>query len=279
MNLSMQEFIKFRNFICQRTGILFDEKKIYFVEKRIKKRLQETDCTDMIDYFRFLRFSDPNGVEFQKLINLLTTNETYFFREFDQLSCFAEYCLDEVKKQKPDFGLRTINIWCAACSSGEEAYTLAIILKEMLLAEEPDWKCKIIATDIDENILQKAERGVYDERSVKHVPQEYFDKYLTSTTSGFRVKSGLRDLVQFENLNFMNRPAMRKMRGFDFVFCRNVLIYFEDKARKEVVDHLFNALNPGGFIFLGHAESIGRITTKFRLRRLGKALTYQKPTE
>jgi len=276
MIFSMKEFIQFRDFIYQKTGLFFEEKKIFFIKKRIEKRVDALDCTNPTDYLRLLKFGDPNGLEFQNFINLVTVNETYFFREFDQLACFAEDCLPEVQEQKPPYGHRNLNVWCAACSTGEEAYTLAIIL-EAMTEENSGWKYRILATDIDQNVLRFAKRGVYEERSVKDMPPEYFKTYIKTTPQGYSVTSSLKEFTFFEHLNFMNRDTMRAMRDFDFVFCRNALIYFDETSRKEVVDHLYNALNPGGFIYLGHSESIGRITTKFKLRRFGKNLVYQKP--
>ena len=277
MNLSMKEFIQLRDFIYQRSGLYFEEKKIFFIKKRLEKRVVVCNCEGAVDYLRLLKFSDPSGREFQNFANLITTNETYFFREFNQLACFAEACIPEIQKLKPSYGHRNLKVWCAACSSGEEAYTLAIILKEMVLKDDPDWRCSILATDIDENVLKRAEIGKYSQRSVKDVPPEYAKLYLTKTLSEYRVSPSLKEMISFKKLNFMDRTAMREVRGFDFIFCRNVLIYFDDKSRKEVVDHLYNALNPGGFIFLGHAESVSRITSKFKLRRFGKELVYQKP--
>ena len=276
MNFTIKEFISLRDFIYQRTGLFYEEKKIFFIKKRLIERMKKTEATSPLDYLRFLKFSDPNGIEFQEFVNLITTNETYFFREFDQLACFAEDCLPDVISRKPAFGFRNLKIWCAACSSGEEAYTLAIIMKAMLLEEETDWHCRILATDIDQNILARAEAGVYDERSVKDMPDEYLQKYMKASPRGYRVAPAVKELVTFEHLNFMDRAAMRGMRDFDFIFCRNALIYFDDISRKEVVNHFYNALTPKGFIYLGHAESMGRISTKFKLRRYGKNMVYQK---
>lgn len=277
MDFSMREFIQLRDFIYQRTGLFFEEKKLFFLKKRLKERVLATDSSGATDYLRMLKFSDTSGAEFQAFTNLITTNETYFFREFEQLACFAENCLPEFKASKPGVGLKNLNIWCAACSSGEEAYTLAIILKSMLLEEEEGWRCRVLGTDIDYNVLEQCEKGVYSKRSIKDVPPDYLESYFSPVSSNYSVNSSIRELVHFRHLNFMDRNSMRKMRGYDFVFCRNALIYFDEKSRKEVVNHIYNALNPGGFVYLGHSESIGRITNKFKLRWFGKHTAYQKP--
>jgi len=171
---------------------------------------------------------------------------------------------------------RTLRIWSAGCSSGEEPYTLAIILKEVM-HDHRLWDINIKATDIDQVRLEMARRAVYDERSVHEVPPEYFDRHLTRLAAGyFGIKPETTKLVELQHLNLSDRVAMRGMRQFDFIFCRNVLIYFDEVSRKAVVDHFYNALKPGGFIFLGHSESIGRISTAFKLLRLGPHLVYRK---
>jgi chemotaxis protein methyltransferase CheR len=212
----------------------------------------------------------------QALANLITTNETYMFREFEQLQAFADHCLPMILKSREAANDRTLRIWSAGCSSGEEPYTLAIILKEVM-HDFRSWDIKIKATDIDQVRLEMARRAVYEERSVHEIPPEYFDRHITRLPAGFfAIKPETAKLVELEHLNLNDRLAMRNMRQFDFIFCRNVLIYFDDASRKAVVDHFYNALKPGGFIFLGHSESIGRISTAFKLLRVGQHLVYRK---
>jgi chemotaxis protein methyltransferase CheR len=197
------------------------------------------------------------------------------FREYDQLQAFANHCLPEVLSAKQSRGERTLRIWSAGCSSGEEPYTLAMILQEVF-PQAQSWDCEIIATDIDENMLRKAVAARYGRRSVNEVPGEYRQKYLIEDGDEYVVRRRTATLVQTFHLNLHDRMAMRAMRGFDFIFCRNVLIYFDDLSRKAVVDHFYNALNPGGYVFLGHSESVGRVTTAFRLKRFENHLVYVK---
>jgi chemotaxis protein methyltransferase CheR len=277
LDFGVPQFIKIRDLIYKKTGIFFEEKKLYFVRKRVLSHLKSLGFRDFDSYYRFLRFRD-DGRAFQELVNSLTTNETYFFREFDQLVVFAEECLPLVCEEKERRGLRRLRLWSAGCSTGEEPYTLAIILLEML--EDPDsWDVRIEATDIDTSALDKARRGIYGARSVKNVPEEYFAKYFVPTPQGFAVNEKLKRLVRFSHLNLFDEQKMRQMKGFDFIFCRNVLIYFDEDSRRKVVSQFYRALMPGGFIFLGHSESLSRITTAFRLRRLGGMIVYQKPRE
>jgi chemotaxis protein methyltransferase CheR len=220
-------------------------------------------------------YADPQGAEMQALANLVTTNETYMFREYDQLQAFANHCLPEVLSAKQARGQRSLRIWCAGCSSGEEAYTLAMIVQEVF-PQAQSWDCGIVATDIDENMLRRVTAARYGARAVGDVPDEYREKYLIEDGGEWIVRRRTAALVEARHLNLQDRMAMRAMRGFDFVFCRNVLIYFDDLSRKAVVDHFYNALNPGGYIFLGHSESVGRVTTAFRLKRFENHLTYMK---
>ncbi len=273
----VSRFVKIRDFIYRKTGIYFEEKKLYFVKKRVLAHMKKLGFDDFDSYFRFLKFRD-DGSAFQELINSLTTNETYFFREFDQLAVFAEECLPMVCEAKEKRGIKRLRLWSAGCSTGEEPYTLAIILLEMI-DDIDDWDAKIDATDIDTEALEKAKRGVYGPRSVRYVPEEYFKKYFVKTAEGFAVTEEVKRLVRFSHLNLFDDEKMKRMRGYDFIFCRNVLIYFDDASRKKVVSHFYNALLPGGFIFLGHSESLSRITTAFEAKRIGGMIVYQKPEE
>lgn len=274
MFINNDDYTDLTAFIYKKSGIKFEEKKRYFINKRVEKRLLEMGTDSVREYLRYLKFKDT-GEEFQALMNLLTVNETYFFREFSTLETFAEHCLQEIAERKAAANDRNIRIWSAGCSTGEEPYTLAIIVREML-ENLSGWDVRILASDIDENVLARAQEAKYDDRSLKDVPEEYYRKYFT-TSGGFHTPvSEVRSMVNFEHLNLMDRDAMRKKRGFDFIFCRNVLIYFDELSRKQVVDHYYISMNRGGYIFLGHSESVGRITTAFSMKRMGSGVVYYK---
>lgn len=276
MELPLEYFIKLRDLIYERTGISYEENKIYYIKKRLQTRMEQGNYQKIDEYIKFLKHLDRNGREFQELMNLLTVNETYFFREFSQLQVFAEACLPEVIERKQAAGKRSLKIFSAGCSTGEEAYTLAIILREMI-DDFNRWNVLVKAADIDENVLAAARRGVYDQRAVKEVPASYLRDYFSKPGPGqYAVKQEIKDLVVFDHLNLMDRRALRMEDDYDFVFCRNVLIYFDDVSRKQVVDKFYTILNKGGFIFLGHAESLSRITTAFKVRRMEEHIVYQK---
>ena len=274
MHINSDDFKDLTAFIYKKSGIKFEAKKMYFINKRVAKRLEGLGMDDVRDYMRFLKFKD-DGSEMQELMNLLTVNETYFFREFRTLETFAEHCLQEIVEEKKKKGDKKLRIWSAGCSTGEEPYTLGIIVREML-DDCTDWDVEIVASDIDEVVLEKAQQACYDDRSVKDVPNAYYKRYFNAARGCHMPVQGIRDMVKFEHLNLMDRMAMRKKRNFDFVFCRNVLIYFDEISRKQVVDHFYISLNNGGYIFLGHSESVGRITTAFKMKRFGSSVVYYK---
>jgi chemotaxis protein methyltransferase CheR len=274
-DLTVEQFQSLSQVIYQKLGLHFDDKKIYFLKTRVAKRMAALDLSDPREYLFLLNYADPQGQEMQALANLVTTNETYMFREYDQLQAFANHCLPEVLSAKQARGEKTLRIWSAGCSSGEEPYTLAMIVQEVF-PQAQSWDCGIVATDIDENMLRKAAAARYGSRSVHDVPGEYRAKYLLEDGDEYVVRRRTACLVETVHLNLHDRMAMRAMRGFDFIFCRNVLIYFDDLSRKAVVDHFYNALNRGGYVFLGHSESIGRVTTAFKLKRFEDHLVYGK---
>jgi chemotaxis protein methyltransferase CheR len=273
--LSTEQFQKLTQQIYLRLGLHFEDKKNYFLQKRVEKRMEALGYSDPKEYIFLLCFADPDGREMQALANLITTNETYMFREYEQLEGFANCCLPEILSAKQARGEQKIRIWSAGCSSGEEAYTLAIILQE-IFPQSQFWDCEIVATDIDQNMLATARNGRYWARSVRDVPPAYLDKYFTNDGDSWVVRPKTAALVRFEHFNLHDRKAFRAKRDFDFIFCRNVLIYFDDLSRKMVVDNFYNSLHHGGYIFLGHSESIGRISAAFKLKRIDGHLVYAK---
>ena len=273
-NLSFLDLIPIRDLIAETCGLFFDEKKFYFIEKRIAKRIKATNTQSAKDYFRLLKLGNDND-EIKELIVSLTTNETYFFRYLPQLESFAEEALPLICAQKRKINDYVLNIWSAGCSSGEEPYTISILLREHL-PDYSQWKINIVATDIDHQILKRAENGIYDRRSIKEVTPEILNQYFTQKGDKFEIQSFVKKDVNFKYLNLMDRREMRKFNEMDFVFCRNVLIYFDDNARKQVVNSIYDSLTNGGFIFLGHSESVGKISATFKLIKLNKSLSYQK---
>jgi len=274
--MTLEEFIKLRDYVYRKTGIYFEEEKLYYVEKRIQARMKAADMKNFRSYFAWMRF-DTSGRELQELLNELTVNETYFFREYEQLRCFAEEVLPEILKSKDGQNPKKVRIWSAGCSTGEEAYTLGIIMKEMtegLSGARVVWE--IHATDLNTEVLHHARRGIYRQRAVHKVPEVYLSRYFRRVGEKYEILPELKRQVHFSLLNLLDRESMRGMRDFDAVFCRNVLIYFDDASRREVALYFYEALREGGFIFLGHSESMSRITPIFKLKKFRHAIVYQK---
>lgn len=274
--MTLEDFAKLRDYVYRKSGIYFEEKKLYYVEKRVEARMRATGFADFRTYFAWMRF-DTSGREFQELLNALTVNETYFFREYQQLKCFAEEVIPEILAVKNGHNPLRVRVWSAGCSTGEEAYTLAIILQEMthgLPGAPVQWE--VHATDVNTEVLERARRGVYGQRAVREVPDAYLARYFRRLGEDFEVLPELRRQVSFYHLNLLDREGMRAMKDFDAIFCRNVLIYFDDASRREAALYFYQALRPGGFIFLGHSESMSRITPVFRLRKFRDAIIYQR---
>jgi chemotaxis protein methyltransferase CheR len=273
MILSDELFYKFNKLIYRKTGINYEYNKKYFVQKRIEKRAEILEMDSLSEYYIMLKFAD-DPKEFDQLVNDLTVNETYFFRDYPQLRNFAEDILPLFEKENES--TKKIKIWCAACSTGEEPYTLSIILQEMLDKYEK-WEVQILASDINTEVLQHARIGLYENRSVKDVPPEYLDKYFTRRNDKHLINLNVRKPITFKRINLMDKNAMSNIVGCDFIFCRNCLIYFDDESRKDVLSSFYNSLNPGGFIFLGHSESVGRISSAYKVQRIGDTIVYSRP--
>jgi chemotaxis protein methyltransferase CheR len=271
--ITPDDFLKFQEFFYRKTGIRFDDSKRYFVDKRLLERIKHTESPTFREYFSMLRFG-ADGSELQALVNLMTVNETYFFREDYQFDCLVKSILPEIVARKKD--TRPIRIWALPSSSGEEPYTIAICLIERWPGIA-DHDVEIISSDIDTNILAMAKAGLYSARSVNHVPEPYLRKYFRKSDNSFQISEDLRNAVEFTRVNLQDPEDVRPYRDFDVIFCRNLLIYFDDISRKQAAETFYDALKPGGFILLGHSESMSRISPLFQIRKFEDAIVYQRP--
>ncbi|MDO8844849.1 protein-glutamate O-methyltransferase CheR [Methylicorpusculum sp.] len=273
ITISEEDFRKFREFFYRKTGIQFEETKRYFVDKRLVERIEATHSENFRNYFMMLRF-EASGLELQALVNLMTVNETYFFREEYQFKCLVDSMLNDITRRKKDN--TPIRIWSIPSSSGEEAYSIVIYLLEYWPGIEK-WDVEIISSDIDTDIIARARRGQYTPRSVQHLPSALLKKYFQPQAGGYQLIDDLREAVEFTRVNLMEPADVRAYRKFDVIFCRNLLIYFDDLSRRQAAETFFDALNPGGFVCLGHSESMSRISSLFRVRKFPEAIVYQKP--
>ena len=270
------DFQKFAEFFYRKTGIHFDEGKRYFVDKRLVDRIEATGAGNFRSYFVALRF-EADGAEMQHLVNTMTVNETYFFREAYQFDCLVNSLLDEVASRKRA-GSR-IRIWSIPSSTGEEPYSIAIYLLERW-AKIEQYDVEILSSDIDTSVLASAQRGVYSPRSVQHLPPAYLKKYFTRFGDDeWRISRDLVSVVEFSHVNLAEATDTRKFRDIDIIFCRNLLIYFDDLSRRVAAEALFDTMSPGGFICLGHSESMSRMSSLYTVRRFPDAMVYQKPLD
>ncbi len=275
LSITKDDFNRFQEFFYRKTGIQFEESKRYFVDKRLIERIEATDSRNFRSYFMMLRF-EADCDELQILTNLMTVNETYFFREEYQFQCLVTSMLDELTRNRSES--TPIRIWSVPSSSGEEPYSIAIYLLEHWPGINT-WNVEIISSDIDTAILAHARRGHFSSRSVQHLPAPILAKYFKPNGDGYQIDKDLRQSVEFTRVNLMNPADVRAYRGFDVVFCRNLLIYFDDLSRRQAADTFFDALNPGGFLCLGHSESMSRISSLFQVRKFPDSIVYQRTKE
>ncbi|WP_300972939.1 protein-glutamate O-methyltransferase CheR [Sphingomonas sp. LHG3406-1] len=269
--LSKEDLGRLTDFVYRRTGMRFEKKKRYYVERRLAERMAATGSRDFADYQSVLRL---DGAEAQRLINSFTVNETYFFREEHQLRCLSRSMLPEIVRTRRPGDL--VRIWSMPCSTGEEAYSIALWLLENWAMVDV-YHIEIVGSDIDTNAIAAAIEGRYGTRALSKLPPEVVDGYFESEAHGTReIIDDLKESVKFVPCNLADEGAMATMGQFDVIFCRNLLIYFDEESRKLAARHLHRALAPGGYLCLGHTESMNRISDLFELCRFPDAITYRR---
>ncbi len=271
-SLTADDLRRFCEFLYARTGMQFGETKRYYIERRLFDRMEKTASPSFSAYFALLR-SDAGEVD--QVINAFTINETYFYREDHQLRALTEDILPEVAAARGPGD--KIRIWSQPCSTGEEAYSIAIWLLENWSMVDA-YNIEIVGSDIDTAALAAAALGRYGARSVARLPAAALQAYFEPPRRGaHQLISDLRESVRFTAVNLVDAAAMATQGAFDVIFCRNVLIYFDDASRDVAARNLFDALAPGGFICLGHTESMSRINPRFQVRRFADAIVFQRP--
>ena len=273
--ITEEEFRRLAEFLYRRTGMVFTETKRYYVERRIGERMIATSSQSFAGYFAYLRSEVRDEVE--QLINAFTVNETYFYREDHQLGCLTTDLLKErVAAKRPGDPVR---IWSVPCSTGEEPYSIAIWLLE-------NWKdvdtydIEIVGSDIDTRVLEAAAEGIFGKRALMKLPPELIARYFHSLDEErWQILDDLRQSVRFSRVNLIETRETRPQGRFDVIFCRNVLIYFDDESRRVAAENLYDNLMPGGFICLGHTESMSRISPLFEVCRYSGAIVYRRPQE
>jgi chemotaxis protein methyltransferase CheR len=267
-----EEFRKLCEFFYRRTGMIFGEPKRYYVERRILDRMAAVGAGSFPAYFAFLR-ADVDG-EVEQFVNAMTVNETYFMREEQQLECMTSQLLNMRLEAKPKS--EPIRIWSVPCSTGEEPYSIAISLLENW-PQVDTREIEIVGSDINTDVLAAARDGYFGQRALMRLGPELVSKYFEQTGEGqWRIIEDLRQSVHFMPANLVDPMGTGIHGRFDMIFCRNVLIYFDDVSRRTAAENLFENLAPGGFICLGHSESMSRISPLFEPFRCANSIVYRR---
>ncbi len=274
--ISDEEFVQLRDFIYQQFGIFIAENRKYLIENRLAGRLKELNLKSYGDYYHFLRFDPSRRDELTRLAEVVTTNETSFFRNPPQLKIFQEKVLRKVLEEARKKGQKRLRIWSAGCSTGEEPYTLGIILHEELKMELAAWDIKITANDLSEAVLAAARRGIYSDYALRTTPPEMISKYFTKEENVYRITPRVKQLVNFGQINLNDRLALKRVERSQIVFCRNVIIYFDDDMKKRVISSFYDNLLPGGYLLIGHSESLHNISRTFKPEHHPGAIVYAK---
>ena len=253
--------------------MLFGESKRYYVERRISDRMTALNVASFSGYFARLR-ANLDG-EIEKFVNAFTVNETYFYREDHQLHCLSSDLLNERVRTRA--GAHSLRIWSLPCATGEEPYSIAMWLLENW-PEVDTHEIEIVGSDIDTECIAAARAGEYGSRALMRLSAPLIAKYFEQISDDrWRISPDLRGSVQFTSANLVDPADIRRHGTFDVIFCRNVLIYFDDSSRRVAAENLFEALAPGGFLCLGHTESMSRISSLFDVRRFADGIVYQRP--
>jgi chemotaxis protein methyltransferase CheR len=269
--LSANDLQALCDFLYRRTGMSYGETKRYYIERRLADRMVAAGTKSFASYMNLLR---TGGSEVEQLVNSFTVNETYFYREDDQLRCMSRSLLPEIVARRGPGDL--VRIWCVPCSTGEEPYSVAIWLLENWALVDA-YHVDIVGSDIDTQTLVAAFKGEYGDRALGKLSAPLRDRYFERPRNGCRrIIQDLRESVYFTPVNLVDSVSMASHGKFDVIFCRNVLIYFDDASRLQASHNLYEALQPGGFICLGHSESMARISDRFALRRFEDAIVYQR---
>ena len=290
LQLSEPELKLLQSLVYQECGMYFDERRFHFLQDRVQRRLRACQLDTFYSYYRMLT-SREGKQELSALLENLTVNETSFFRNKPQLELFQKVILEEILRRKQarrDWSLRA---WSAGCSTGQEAYTLGMQICDALAyyylshplpcdspaakpLVPPPWRVEIVASDISYSVLQAGQAGVYQEKQMEPVDYTYRLRYFDKVgNERYAVKSGLKELVHFD---FHNLKTEFLPQRNDIIFCRNVMIYFDEAEQKRLVEKFYRCLNPGGYLLIGHAESLFGLTAKFRMVHQNNGTAYQR---
>ncbi len=268
-------FNKLKELIYELSGIYFGEQKKYLLETRLSKRLSVLNLSNFDDYYNYLKYSPEKTGEVKELLNSVTTNETSFFRDMPQLEVFVDILKQVVQTAGKNAYKKKIRIWSAACSTGEEPYTVGILIKENFPSFALNFE--LIGSDISTQVLDSANKGIYGSYTLRNVSPEILKKYFVQIDDDlYGIKDEIKKMASFRNVNLIDAKDVKKLNEFDVVLCRNVIIYFDAESKKKAITNIYESLKKGGYLFLGHSESLHSITSLFKLVGLGKTPLYRK---
>ncbi|MFH0902383.1 MAG: protein-glutamate O-methyltransferase CheR [Pseudomonadota bacterium] len=271
--MSSEEFRLLRDFIYEYCGIYFQDDSKYLMHRRLAHRLEALSLGSFGDYYRYLRYDPGRKTEIEEIIERITTNETYFFREMYQLEAFRDEILPEIWTRKPR-GKR-LTVWSAGCATGEEVYSIVILILESGLFH--DWDVRVFGNDISRRVLQVARKGVYGRSSFRATDERYLRRYFREVDGKYQLRDEVKTVASFGQVNLLDDDTLSIVGDVDVIFCRNVLIYFDMEVRRRVVMSFHRRLVKGGYLLLGHSESLLNITTAFELVHLKRDMVYRKP--
>jgi chemotaxis protein methyltransferase CheR len=271
--LTPDVFRLLRDLVNEFAGLDFHEDSLYAFDRRLSERVAALGLESFGDYYQYLRFGTSASAELEELVDLLTTKETYFFRQEYQLNAFRYELLPELAAEHRNS--RRLTLWSAGCSSGEEAYTLGICVLESGLFS--GWDVRIIGSDISRKNVAAARRGVYRASAFRATPRDLRRRYFEDRRDGIHVADDVKRLCHFGQLNLLDFSRASIVGRVNLVMCRNVLIYFDLRSKRRVIENLYERLLPGGYLLLGHSESLWNVSTAFELCHLREDLVYRKP--
>lgn len=276
ITLNDKAFENWRKYIYDLCGIYFQDNKKYLLESRLQKRITFLGLDSFDAYLDYIKYHPNRANELRYLYEAITINETFFFRNQPQLDALVSSVIPDIINSSNKINRNKIRIWSAASSSGEEAYSVAMTLMDLVKPRYPQIEFEIVGTDINLAMVETAKRGIYREYSIRNTPPYYLKKYFKISGNTYEVDQNIKNMVTFKTLNLYDDVSMKAMINFDIIYCANVLIYFDIKSKVKVVSHLYNSLYKGGYLFIGYSETLHGISKAFKLVSYPKTIGYKK---
>ena len=278
VDLKDPAYLKIRDMIYQISGIYQSEEKLYLLASRCARRMSVVKASTPAEYLEHLTVRGNRDAELRLLLNEITIGETYMFRSPPQLEALRNVILPQILAAKSAMGFKRLHFWSAGCSTGEEPHTLAMFMLEESQKLLAGWTFDILATDLNDNSLEAAKAGIYGEYALRSTTEELRRKYFKPyDEKRLQATDQLKSLIRFDRVNLNDASKMTFLKGMDVIFCCNVLIYFDLPSKRKVMQHFYSNLLPGGYLFLGHAESLYQVDDRFHLVHFPGTIGYWKP--